>query len=103
MSYWNYDRYKSVINAFDDNNTFYLSSLRDEDRNYWRDAADYANSFGQMFGTSITDKGGLLSRAMKDAIAKYSQQTVSQDIDAKMVTHTVDFDDLYGGYDDDCC
>ena len=96
MSYWNYDRYESVINAFDNNNTFYLSSLRDEDRNYWRDAADYAISSGQMFETSITDKGGLLSRVMKDAIAKYSSQTVSQDIDAHMVTPTISFDDLYG-------
>lgn len=96
MSYWNYDRYKSVINALDNENSFYLSSLRDEDRNYWRDAADYAISFGQMFETSITDKGGLLSRAMKDAIAKYSSQTVSQDIDVKMVTPTISFQDLYG-------
>ena len=96
MSYWNYDRYESLITALDNENSFYLSSLRDEDRIYWRDAADYANSFGQMFGTSITDKGGLLSRAMKDAIAKYSSQTVSQDIDAKMVTPTISFQDLYG-------
>ena len=96
MRYWDYDKYKSVINAFDDNNTFYLSSLRDEDRNYWRDTADYAISFGQMFETSITDKCGLLSRAMKDAIAKYSSQTASQDIDANMVTPTVSFQDLYG-------
>lgn len=97
MSYWNYDRYKSLITALDNENSFYLSSLRDEDRDYWRDAADYASSFGQMFETSITDKGGLLSRAMKDAIAKYSSQTVSQDIDAKMVTPTVNFEALYGG------
>ena len=97
MSYWNYDRYKSVINAFDDNNTFYLSSLRDEDRNYWHDAAEYAISFGQMFGDRITDEGGLLSRATKNAIAKYSSQTASQDFDAKMVTPTVDFEALYGG------
>ena len=103
MRYWDYDRYKSVINAFDNNNTFYLSSLRDEDRNYWRDAADYAISFGQMFETSITDEGGFLSRAMKDAIAKYSSQTASQDIDANMVTPTVSFDDLYGGHGNDCC
>lgn len=96
MRYWDYDRYKSAINAFDNNNTFYLSSLRDEDRNYWRDEADYAISFGQMFETSITDEGGLLSRAMKNAIAKYSSQTASQDIDAKMVTPTVSFQDLYG-------
>lgn len=96
MSYWNYDRYKSLITALDNENSFYLSSLRDEDRDYWRDAADYASSFGQMFETSITDKGGLLSRAMKDAIAKYSSQTVNQDIDAKMVTPTISFDDLYG-------
>lgn len=96
MNYWNYDGYKSVITALDNENSFYLSSLRDEDRDYWRDAADYASSFGQMFEISITDKGGLLSRAMKDAIAKYSSQTVSQDIDAKMVTPTISFDDLYG-------
>lgn len=96
MRYWDYDRYKSVINAFDNENSPYLSSLRDEDRNYWHEAAEYAISFGQMFGTSITDKGGLLSRAMKDAIAKYSTQTVSQDIDANMVTPTVSFQDLYG-------
>ena len=96
MSYWNYDRYESLITALDNENSFYLSSLRDEDRDYWRDAADYASSFGQMFETNITDKGGLLSRAMKDAIAKYSSQTVSQDIDAKMVTPTISFDDLYG-------
>lgn len=96
MSYWNYDKYKSVITALDNENSFYLSSLRDEDRNYWHEAAEYAISFGQMFGTSITDKGGLLSKAMKDAIAKYSPQTVSQDIDAKMVAPTVSFDDLYG-------
>lgn len=96
MSYWNYDRYESLITALDNESSFYLSSLRDEDRDYWRDAADYASSFGQMFETSITDKGGLLSRAMKDAIAKYSSQTVSQDIDAKMVTPTISFDDLYG-------
>ena len=100
MSYWNYDRYKSVINAFDNENSFYLSSLRDEDRNYWREAAEYAISFGQMFGTSVTDKGGLLSRAMKDAIAKYSSQTASQDIDANMVTPTIDFEALYGGQND---
>ena len=97
MSYWNYDKFTSAINVFDDKNTFYLSSVRDEDRNYWHDAADYASSFGQMFETSIKDKGGLLSRAMKDAIAKYSSQTVSQDIDAKMVTPTIDFEALYGG------
>lgn len=96
MRYWDYDRYKSLITALDNENSFYLSSLRDEDRDYWRDAADYASSFSQMFKTSITDKGGLLSRAMKDAIAKYSSQTVSQDIDAKMVTPTISFDDLYG-------
>lgn len=96
MRYWNYDRYKSLITALDNENSFYLSSLRDEDRDYWRDAADYASSFSHMFETSITDKGGLLSRAMKDAIAKYSSQTVSQDIDAKMVTPTISFDDLYG-------
>lgn len=96
MSYWNYDRYKSVINAFDDNNTFYLSSLRDEDRNYWHDAAEYAISFGQMFGNCITDEGDFLPGAIKDAIAKYSSQTVSQDIDAKMVTPTISFQDLYG-------
>ena len=100
MSYWNYDRYKSVINAFDNENSFYLSSLRDEDRNYWREAAEYAISFGQMFGTSVTDKGGLLSRAMKDAIAKYSSQTASQDIDANMVTPTIDFEALYEGQND---
>lgn len=96
MSYWNYDRYESLITALDNENSSYLSSLRDEDRNYWREAAEYAISFGQMFETSITDKGGLLSRAMKDAIAKYSSQTVSQDIDAKMVIPTISFDDLYG-------
>lgn len=97
MSYWNYDRYESLITALDNENSFYLSSLRDEDRDYWRDAADYASSFGRMFETCITDKGGLLSIAMKDAIAKYSSQTVSQDIDAKMVIPTVDFEALYGG------
>ena len=96
MSYWNYDRYKSVINAFDDNNTFYLSSLRDENRNYWHDAAEYAISFGQMFKNRITDEGDFLPRAVKDAVKKYSPQTVSQDIDAKMVTPTVSFQDLYG-------
>lgn len=96
MSYWNYDRYKSVINAFDDNNTFYLSSLRDEDRNYWHDAAEYAISFGQMLKNCITDEGDFLPGATKDAIAKYSSQTVSQDIDAKMVTPTISFQDLYG-------
>ena len=97
MSYWNYDRYKSVITALDNTNSYYLSSLRDEDRNYWRDAADYATSFGQMFGDRITDEGNFLPRAMKDAMAKYSPQTVSQDIDANMVTPTVDFEALYGG------
>lgn len=96
MSYWNYDRYESWITALDNENSSYLSSLRDEDRNYWRDAADYAISFGQMFGDCITDEGGLLSRAMKDAIAKYSSQAVSQDIDAKMVIPTISFQDLYG-------
>lgn len=96
MSYWNYDRYKSVINALDNENSFYLSSLRDEDRNYWRDAAEYAISFGQMFKDCITDKGDFLPGAMKDAVKKYSPQTVSQDIDAKMVTPTISFQDLYG-------
>lgn len=100
MRYWDYDRYKSVINAFDNENSFYLSSLRDEDRNYWRDywrdAADYAISFGQMFKDCITDEGGFLPGAMKDAMAKYSPQTVSQDIDANIVTPTISFDDLYG-------
>lgn len=97
MNYWNYDGYKSVITAFDNENSFYLSSLRDEDRNYWREAAEYAISFGQMFGDRITDEGNFLPRAMKNAVKKYSSQTVSQDIDAKMVTPTVDFEALYGG------
>lgn len=96
MRYWDYDRYKSVINALDNEDSFYLSSLRDEDRNYWREAAEYAISFGQMFGDRITDEGNFLPRAMKDAVKKYSPQTVSQNIDANMVTPTVDFDDLYG-------
>lgn len=97
MSYWNYDGYKSVITALDNENSYYLSSLRDEDRNYWREAAEYAISFGQMFGDRITDEGNFLPRAMKDAVKKYSPQTVSQDIDADMVTPTVDFEALYGG------
>ena len=97
MNYWNYDGYKSVITALDNENSFYLSSLRDEDRNYWREAAEYAISFGQMFGDRITDEGNFLPRVMKDAVKKYSPQTVSQDIDADMVTPTVDFEALYGG------
>ena len=97
MSYWNYDGYKSVITALDNENSYYLSSLRDEDCNDWREAAEYAISFGQMFGDRITDEGNFLPRAMKDAVKKYSPQTVSQDIDADMVTPTVDFEALYGG------
>ena len=96
MRYWDYDGYESLITALDNENSFYLSSLRDEDRNYWRDAADYAISFGQMFKDCITDEGGFLPGAMKDAMAKYSPQTVSQDIDTNMVTPTISFDDLYG-------